>query len=372
MPVSLRSAPTNDVIARPRPAAVRDRVMPRSGATWSRTACRVRRRRRRARRRPRRRPATTAAVPTRSPCSTSRTSCAARVSRRAHGTPRKTSRSGRVQSDAPPATVESSAPVPHRSGRARRARRRASAGVSWGVSMPTRSAGSPRSSYAPRAVRRGRRRAARACRTRRQPASGFVRRARGRAVHPAPRAPHRVCRRARPRRGRRPAAECTVGRAVSSPVPVTAPWRGPRGGVDGSSQHPAMSWTARTVPRTVPVTFDRPMRGDVGHGDLLDPPARVRRPQHHLERPAEPPVGDAELEQRLAPSGAHRAEVGAADPGPAPDESKASTRFATRACSGQRRDGRAAGAEHEIGWSVEAPVPHSEEIGSRRTSRRSP
>ena len=48
----------------------------------------------------------------------------------------------------------------------------------------------------------------------------------------------------------------------------------------------------------------------VVHGDLGDPPAGPPRPEHHLEGPAEAPVDDAQVRQRIATGGAHRAEVG--------------------------------------------------------------
>ena len=93
--------------------------------------------------------------------------------------------------------------------------------------------------------------------------------------------------------------------------------RAARGAADASlrassvAARARMSLTARSVPLTVPVIFERPARGAVGHRHLLDPPARGGGAQDHLERPAEAPVLDAEA--RAAPcagAGAHRAEVG--------------------------------------------------------------
>ena len=106
-----------------------------------------------------------------------------------------------------------------------------------------------------------------------------------------------------------------------------------------------MSRTARSVPRTVPVTFERPRRGRWLTGHLADLPAGLRRPDHHLERPAEPPVAQPERQQRLAAGGAHRPEVGqphAAAP-PQLERQRAVREPAVE------RAGAAAGAEHEVG-----------------------
>src|ERR1019366_2902612 len=47
----------------------------------------------------------------------------------------------------------------------------------------------------------------------------------------------------------------------------------------------------------------------IRHVGFRDPPARLRRPHHHLERVAEPPVRHRQGQQRLAPGGAHRTEI---------------------------------------------------------------
>ena len=111
----------------------------------------------------------------------------------------------------------------------------------------------------------------------------------------------------------------------------------------------AMSRTARTVPRTRAGDLRAPLAGEVGDGHLLDPPAGGRGAQHHLQRPAEAAVPDAEREQRLAAGGAHRPEVGEPDAGaPAQLEREHGVGGAGVQRPAPRR-GRAPGAEHEVG-----------------------
>ena len=72
----------------------------------------------------------------------------------------------------------------------------------------------------------------------------------------------------------------------------------------------AMSRTAADGAAHGPGDLRAALAGEVAHRDLLEPPARGRRAQDHLQRPAEAAVADAEREQRLAARGAHRPEVG--------------------------------------------------------------
>ena len=72
-----------------------------------------------------------------------------------------------------------------------------------------------------------------------------------------------------------------------------------------------MSRTARKLPGTLPETLDSPpTRGAVGDRDLPDRPARRGRAQHHLQRPAEPAVAQAERQQRFARGAPHRSQIG--------------------------------------------------------------
>ena len=191
--------------------------------------------------------------------------------------------------EGPPAAVGRGAE--HRRARAgghqpRRGRRPAGPAVTWGVSMPISRVGTG----AVGAWRRRRRRPA-GCRGRRRPGGrrrtpAQVQRAGRRRRGPPPggppgsRAPRRGCRRRRPRRS--PAA-CSgvhggVSRVLLRPgtgaLVITSSW---------VSAHRAstarMSRTVRTVPSTVPVTFDRlpSVRGRVGDVDLAHPPAGVGR-----------------------------------------------------------------------------------------------
>ncbi len=86
------------------------------------------------------------------------------------------------------------------------------------------------------------------------------------------------------------------------------------------------------------------------------------RAQHHLERPTEPAVGNREVEERIAPSGAHRAEVAQPEPGPPPDFEREHAVRDARVQRPRARN-RAAGAEHEIG------VARRDEIGDERKIR---
>ena len=165
----------------------------------------------------------------------------------------------------------------------------------------------------PRAGRRARRRpAGRPSNDRRQPGPGAGRRARARAGGPAPRATvaERVGERGRrDRRGLRRA--CTAGRGASSPVRAGATSRA-RAASRRSGGHrstPAMSCTARTVPASVPVTFERPMRGAYAHRDAPRC-ASPRRPRGAPSRAASrTAIVDAEREQAAPPGRPHRSEV---------------------------------------------------------------
>ena len=61
-----------------------------------------------------------------------------------------------------------------------------------------------------------------------------------------------------------------------------------------------MSRTARQVPRTLPVTFERPPTRGPYETAASDAPPRRGGAEHHLERPAEAAVAQTQLEQRLA------------------------------------------------------------------------
>ena len=102
-----------------------------------------------------------------------------------------------------------------------------------------------------------------------------------------------------------------------------------------------MSRTVRSVPRTVPVTFERPRARRGRSRRPRRSPARRRGPQHHLERPAEAPVLEAEAEQRLAAGGAHRAEVAQRDAGAPPQLDREHAGWRARACSGHAPRARA-------------------------------
>ena len=112
--------------------------------------------------------------------------------------------------------------------------------------------------------------------------------------------------------------------------------------------------TVRRVPRTVPVTFERPTRGRYETVDLVDPPAAARRPQHHLEGPAEAAVAACPSVQQVgAPHRPHRSEVRqpSARPGDAAPRRRArGSRIARGAAT--RRARPVAAAEHEVGAAV--------------------
>ena len=110
----------------------------------------------------------------------------------------------------------------------------------------------------------------------------------------------------------------------------------------------------------------------VGHVDLLDPPAGGRRPQHHLQRPAEAAVADAQVQQGLSASGAHRPEVAQRARPMRRRSSSASTRLATRACTARRR-ARAGGrpATGPLDRPATGPATRRQ-LGAGRASRRSP
>ena len=103
-----------------------------------------------------------------------------------------------------------------------------------------------------------------------------------------------------------PSASEVGDQARLRPCRARAPWRSRSAirspGRCGSSHRLASCRrSSRSVPRTVPVTFERPpARRGRRPVDLLDPPAGVGGAQHHLERPAEAPV--AEPERRAAAS----------------------------------------------------------------------
>ena len=72
-----------------------------------------------------------------------------------------------------------------------------------------------------------------------------------------------------------------------------------------------MSRTARTVPADRARDLRAALAGEVADGHLLERASRrADGAQDHLQRPAEAAVADPQREQRLAPGGAHRAEVG--------------------------------------------------------------
>ena len=132
--------------------------------------------------------------------------------------------------------------------------------------------------------------------------------------------------------GGRRRSHCAVPRRwAGSPVSV----RRPRPSESRRSSR-CMSWTARSVPPSVPVTLDRPLpHPGHGTGRLTDPPALGPGPQHHLQRPARASIDEAQLEQGR-PAG--RTRMGPRSfraHGTRRPTSRASHRFAKRACSGQ-------------------------------------
>ena len=142
-----------------------------------------------------------------------------------------------------------------------------------------------------------------------------------------------ACQRARPRRS----AAAPVGVHGGQRRVFTRPGAGAFAQMTvttGSSRAPAtMSCTARSgaAHRAGHLRATDPRV--VGDGDLGDAPARRRRPQHHLQRPAEAPITIPSVEERLSARGAHRPEIGDDDAGASPDELERATRFASRACA---------------------------------------
>ena len=115
-----------------------------------------------------------------------------------------------------------------------------------------------------------------------------------------------------------------------------------------------MSFTARTVPPTVPVTLLRPVLGRYGTGRSAMRPPGGGRGQDHLERPARTTVAEAEAEQRLAAGGAHRAEVGESGAGAAAEVAGQPA----VGDAGVERPGAPlglAGPEDEVGGQLERP-----------------
>jgi len=86
----------------------------------------------------------------------------------------------------------------------------------------------------------------------------------------------------------------------------------------------------------------------VGHGHLLDLPARRRGAHDHLQRPAEAAVADAQLEQRLAPGGPHRADVADA-------QARAATHLECQRAVGQARVQRPRAAHDRLTRSEHQP-----------------
>ena len=76
-----------------------------------------------------------------------------------------------------------------------------------------------------------------------------------------------------------------------------------------------MSRTAVIVPRTVPVTFDRPRRGVYATSPADDRPARLPGAHDRLDRVAAAPVGDRQLEQGGAPRDPQRSHVAQCEAG---------------------------------------------------------
>ena len=127
---------------------------------------------------------------------------------------------------------------------------------------------------------------------------------------------------------------------------------------------PRMSRTVRTVPEDGPghlrLAARRPEA--VVDVDLLDAPAGVRGAGDHLQRVAEPPVGDPE--RRAAPRGARPAS-GPRSCSRSPVRARimrASATLATRACTGQAPRDRAPPAEHEVGRPGAHRVQHPGEL----------
>ena len=216
-----------------------------------------------------------------------------------------------------------------------------SAGVICGVSMPTRNAGSPTSAKA--AARRSSRPSPRWAITSKPSGSqapGSPSRTHDAPARRASRRRRRACPRARPRRAARPAPACTADRAGSSRARRRAPWRCTAQALQRVIGHRAprdMSRTARTVPRTVPVTFERPTRG-AGSGpatsSIAQPAAAARstissgQPKRRSSMPR--PSSSSRRAARIGP----RSRSGT----PARRRScRASTPLASRACAARRR-----------------------------------
>ena len=188
-------------------------------------------------------------------------------------------------------------------------------------------------------------------RSRRGPGRPARRRAPRPAGRPGPRAPRRGCRPPRRRRCRPPArgVHGGVSRVLLRPgtgaLVMTRTWVRAAG---HRASTPRMSRIVRTVPRTVPVTldFEPSVRSAVVDVDLADAPAGVGRGGHHLQRVAEPAVG--ERRARAAPRGGRRA----SGPGRA-----AAARCAGAACAPARgwRPGRAPARRRGTGGAGRAP-----------------
>ena len=193
------------------------------------------------------------------------------------GTPANAPASAVAEADGPVPAVDRAARAPRRSP-AREQRdgthRRAATGSAAACPCrprapgrrPTSTAAASRSPRSPRRLRDDRE-------PRREPGAGRAveREHAAGAAAAAPRP--RACRQRRRREHPRPPPACTAGRAGSSPGPVAGSLATTTIVRHRSAQHRAMSWTVRSVPRTVPVTFDRPTRGAVRDRDLLDAPA---------------------------------------------------------------------------------------------------
>jgi hypothetical protein len=117
--------------------------------------------------------------------------------------------------------------------------------------------------------------------------------------------------------------------------------------------HPArtfvMSSTARTAPYGVPVTLERPDRGQVVDVHLGDAPPCVRGPDDGLQRVAGAPVHQAQGEERLPAGRAQRSQVVQRHPRPPPDPTgEFRVRDAQVPGPGVAR-GRPPTAEHQVG-----------------------
>ena len=151
-------------------------------------------------------------------------------------------------------------------------------------------------------------------------------------------------------------------------------------------RHVARHRRARpAVPRTVPVTFERPGARVVGDRHLARCASRRRR--RAAPSPAASRSGGRAMpsaEQRLAAGGAHRAEVAQRRRRVRRRSSSASTRLAARACSGQapratggarRARGRRSPASTGVGDARQlarvergVAVHEADDVGARRAS----